>query len=88
MGVKFEFEINIEKINLKNKEISGIETDRGELTSDKYLVTLGSYSPQLLNPIGINIPIYPVKGYSVTLPIVNEEDAPQSTLWMRHIRLP
>ena len=80
IGVKFEFEVNIEKLNVKNKEISGIETDRGELTSDKYLVSLGSYSPQLLNPIGINIPVYPVKGYSVTLPVVNEEDAPQSTL--------
>ena len=34
----------------------------------------------MLSPIGINIPVYPVKGYSVTLPIVNEEDAPQSTL--------
>ena len=80
MGAKFEFGVNIEKLNIKNKEISEIETNQGKLTSDKYLVALGSYSPQLLTPIGINIPVYPVKGYSITLPILNEEHAPQSSL--------
>ena len=80
MGVKFKFGINVEKLITNNGIISAIETDQGELTSDKYLLALGSYSTKLLAPIGIDIPVYPVKGYSVTLSIESEEDAPQSTL--------
>ena len=50
------------------------------LKADAYLVALGSYSPLLLRPIGIRIPVYPVKGYSITLPIVDASGAPESTV--------
>jgi D-amino-acid dehydrogenase len=50
------------------------------MTADAYVMALGSFSPLLLRGIGIEIPVYPVKGYSITLPIVEESDAPQSTV--------
>ena len=40
----------------------------------------GSYSPLLLKSLGIRLPVYPVKGYSITLPIQNDAAAPQGTL--------
>jgi D-amino-acid dehydrogenase len=48
--------------------------------ADAYLVALGSYSPLLLAPLGIRIPVYPVKGYSITLPITDAAGAPESTV--------
>jgi D-amino-acid dehydrogenase len=46
------------------------------LQADAYVVALGSYSPLLLRPLGIRIPVYPVKGYSVTMPIADPSRAP------------
>jgi len=80
MGVKFEFNTQIEDIQIEKERISSIKTNRGEFDSDSYVVALGSYSSNILSKIGINIPVYPVKGYSITLPVLNNEDAPQSTI--------
>jgi D-amino-acid dehydrogenase len=43
-------------------------------------VALGSYSPRLLRSLGVRLPVYPVKGYSITAPIIEAECAPVSTL--------
>lgn len=43
-------------------------------------LALGSYSPQLAKPLGLTLPVYPVKGYSITVPIVKPELAPVSTI--------
>jgi len=80
MGVKFEFNTQIEDIQIEKERISSIKTNRGEFDSDSYVVALGSYSSKILTKIGINIPVCPVKGYSITLPVLNNEDAPQSTI--------
>jgi len=80
MGVKFEFNTQIEDIQIEKERISSIKTNRGEFDSDSYVVALGSYSSKILTKVGINIPVYPVKGYSITLPVLNNEDAPQSTI--------
>ena len=50
------------------------------LTADAYVVALGSYSPVLLRPIGIAVPVYPIKGYSITVPITDADGAPESTV--------
>ena len=80
MGVKFEFNTHIEDILIEKERVSAIKTNRGEFVSDSYIVALGSYSSKILSKVGINIPVYPVKGYSITLPVLNNEDAPQSTI--------
>ncbi|TXH69202.1 MAG: D-amino acid dehydrogenase [Thiothrix sp.] len=79
-GVVFRYGVNIEEIQVNNGKISGVKTDQGVLTADQYVMALGSYSPHLLKPIGIDIPVYPVKGYSITVPVVSPEDAPVSTV--------
>ena len=60
--------------------IGGVVTSAGMLQADAYVVALGSWSPRLLKPLGISIPVYPVKGYSITVPITDADGAPESTV--------
>jgi D-amino-acid dehydrogenase len=80
LGVSFEFNVAVEALNVIAGSITSVKTDKGDIVADKYVVALGSYSAKLLRPIGIDIPVYPVKGYSITMPVLNDEDAPQSTV--------
>ncbi|MCX2698020.1 MULTISPECIES: D-amino acid dehydrogenase [Ochrobactrum] len=80
LGVKFRFGIDIKSLLLTGGKVSGVETSEGILTADRYVVALGSYTPALVKSLGLNAPIYPVKGYSITAPIINEELAPVSTV--------
>ena len=80
MGVNFEFNTKIKSIETNNNEVSSVLTSKGEFKADCYSVSLGSYSTKILSQIGIQTPIYPVKGYSITLPVLTDEDAPQSTI--------
>jgi D-amino-acid dehydrogenase len=70
----------VSAIQTANSQIAGIQTNQGLITADSYVMALGSFSPQLLRPIGIDIPVYPVKGYSITVPIINPDAAPVSTV--------
>ncbi len=79
-GVRFRYGVRIGRMRTDQGKISGVETDQGVLTADRYVVALGSYSPALLWPLGIRLPVYPVKGYSLTLPITDEPAAPVSTV--------
>lgn len=79
-GVKFRYGVSIERLVADKGKLSGVVTDAGVFQADAYVVCLGSYSPLLLRPIGINLPIYPAKGYSVTLPVENPERAPSTSL--------
>ncbi|TVO63989.1 D-amino acid dehydrogenase [Denitromonas ohlonensis] len=80
LGVKFRFGVNIQGIDCEGDRVTGVRTDAGVLTGDKIILALGSYSPQLLKPIGIKIPVYPVKGFSITVPITDATMAPESTI--------
>lgn len=80
LGVRFEYHTPIQGLEVEGGRISALRTAKGPLQADNYIVALGSYSPLLLKPIGIRVPIFPVKGYSATLPVINEEAAPVSTL--------
>jgi D-amino-acid dehydrogenase len=61
---------------VKGVVVSGAEGADETLTADAYVVALGSYSPLLTRPIGLDLPIYPTKGYSATVDIVDEDKAP------------
>jgi len=80
LGVKFEYGVNVTSIDVAGGRIAQVTTDKGVFTADSFVVALGSFSPQVLRPLGIDAPVYPVKGYSITVPIVNEAAAPQSTV--------
>ena len=79
-GVQFRYGTQIKRLLMAAKQIDGVVTDAGALKADAYLVALGSYSPLLLKPLGIRIPVYPVKGYSITVPITDAAGAPESTV--------
>jgi D-amino-acid dehydrogenase len=79
-GARLRFGISIESLLTDGKRITGIVTDHGRMQADAYLVALGSHSPRLLAPLGVRVPIYPVKGYSITLPITDPGGAPESTV--------
>jgi D-amino-acid dehydrogenase len=57
-----------------------VRTSKGMLTADRYVLALGSYSTRMLAPLGIRVPVYPVKGFSITVPIRNAAKSPESTI--------
>jgi D-amino-acid dehydrogenase len=79
-GVKFRFGVRIERLLHVGGQVHGVATATGTVKGDATLVALGSYSPLLLAPLGISLPVYPVKGYSLTLPIQDHGAAPESTV--------
>jgi D-amino-acid dehydrogenase len=80
LGVKFRYNTSIDAIEVSGGKVSGVRTSAGTLTADHYVTALGSFTPQLVKPIGIRIPVYPVKGYSITVPITDATCAPESTI--------
>ncbi|HJV71699.1 D-amino acid dehydrogenase [Ideonella sp.] len=80
LGVKFRFDVDIRRIKGDGLGITAIETSRGPVLADRFLVALGSYSAEMLRPLGIRIPVYPVKGFSITVPITSAHHAPESTI--------
>ncbi|MGD9860682.1 MAG: D-amino acid dehydrogenase [Marinobacterium sp.] len=80
LGVEFRFDTTIDSIEAEQGRIKGVKTSGGDVRGDRYLVALGSYSPQLLKPLGMRLPIYPVKGFSLTIPITDASRAPESTV--------
>ena len=80
LGVQFRLGTTIERLTADAAGITGVVTSAGVLRADAYVVALGSWSPRLLRPLGISIPVYPIKGYSITVPIADPYAAPVSTV--------
>ncbi|MCK1705070.1 D-amino acid dehydrogenase [Bradyrhizobium sp. 146] len=80
LGADFRYGHCINGLDIEAGRVRGVFTDRGAIRSDAVVVALGSYSPLLLKKIGIKLPIYPVKGYSLTIPITDTSRAPESTV--------
>ncbi len=84
LGVQFLYGATVRALHRSGDRIEGVQIQQGAtttiLTADAYVVALGSYSPLLLKPLGLRLPVYPVKGYSLTLPITDATGAPESTV--------
>ena len=80
LGVRFQYGTSIRALEHSGGEVTGVQTDQGLLKADAYLCALGSYSPLMLRPLGLHLPVYPVKGFSITVPIVDASGAPESTV--------
>src|SRR4029079_7994034 len=80
LGVRFAFNVAIEGLNADATRITGVATSKGMLQADAYVVALGSWSPRLVRPLVISLPVYPVKGYSITVPVSDPDAAPVSTV--------
>lgn len=80
LGVNFLFNQNVEKLIVEGDQIKGVQVNGKVLTADRYVLAFGSYSRDFLKPLDLQLPVYPVKGYSLTIPIVDPAFAPQSTV--------
>ena len=79
-GVDFRFNTHVRRLLCDGHVITGVESAEGVLRADRYLVALGSYSTAMVAPVGVRIPVYPVKGFSITVPITDPGKAPESTI--------
>jgi len=79
-GVRFALATNIARLAADGDRLAHVVTDKGEMSADAYVLACGSYSPLLARPLGLRLPVYPVKGYSATLEIEDENAAPAGTL--------
>jgi D-amino-acid dehydrogenase len=79
-GVEFRLETKILRLSQMVGRIAGVLTQHSMMTADAYVCALGSYSQPLLAGVGIRLPIYPAKGYSVTVPITMSNCAPQISI--------
>lgn len=80
LGVEFRFNQDIQRLEYSGDRLDGVWIDGRLETADRYVLALGSYSSQMLKPLGIRAPVYPLKGYSLTVPISDPSMAPVSTV--------
>jgi len=83
-GVIFQYGVEVERIASAGGQVAAVVVN-GEggprlLTADAYVLALGSYSPLLLRPLGIGLPVYPAKGYSATLTLADDSHAPSVSI--------
>lgn len=84
-GVVFRTNTTVHALDAAGGAIDGVQIQDAAsgpsmLTADVYVVALGSHSPKLLRPLGMDPPIYPVKGYSLTIPVADSDAAPRVSL--------
>ncbi|MGG4773740.1 D-amino acid dehydrogenase [Paenalcaligenes sp. Me52] len=80
LGVEFLLGQSMDGFVIEQGQIAGVRVGGKVLKADKYVLAFGSYSRQTLQQLDIDLPVYPVKGYSLTVPLVNPALAPQSTV--------
>jgi D-amino-acid dehydrogenase len=76
-GVTFKWNTEVRGFATEGDRISELVTDKGKLSADIIVLSLGVYSPHVARQLGIDLPIYPVKGYSMTIPIAGRNNAPK-----------
>jgi D-amino-acid dehydrogenase len=76
-GVRFRFDTDILHLDAEGERVTGVGTGGGRLEADAFVLALGSYSPAIVRPLGLRLPVYPVKGYSLTAPKGGWNDAPR-----------
>ena len=80
LGVTFRYGVGIIGLDSDGTRIVAAQTTQGRVVADAFVVAMGSYSPFLTAPFGIKLPVYPVKGYSITVPVTDAAKAPESTI--------
>ncbi|APA84182.1 D-amino acid dehydrogenase [Paraburkholderia sprentiae WSM5005] len=79
LGVKFRYNTSVDALAMAGGRVAGVQCGGELVRADSFVVALGSYSTRFLDGI-VKIPVYPLKGYSITAPIVNAAAAPVSTV--------
>jgi D-amino-acid dehydrogenase len=75
-GAEFRYDTTILGFELDGDRLAGVRTTQGLLQADIYVMCLGNESPILARQLGVKLPIYPIKGYSLTVPIGNHRHPP------------
>jgi D-amino-acid dehydrogenase len=86
-GVVFTFNTTVKRLLLDGTRVAGVVTDGGTLEADAYVVALGSEAARILRPLGIDLPIHPVKGYSLTIDLDGNVPAPRSSVMDEHYKV-
>jgi D-amino-acid dehydrogenase len=76
LTVHFRFGTKITAIETEGDRVTGVTTEKGRFAADAIVVALGPETPLITRGIGLNIPIYPVKGYSATIPLADPSLGP------------
>jgi D-amino-acid dehydrogenase len=79
-GVRFRFETAVEALQVEGERVTAVATSAGPLSADRYVVALATGAVPLLAPLGLRLPIQPVKGYSVTFPVARFDRAPLASV--------
>lgn len=80
LGVKFYYQQQVDEITCQGPRVCSVMINGVEKQADNYVLALGSYSPKIVHSLGIKLPVYPFKGYSITANIRDESRAPVSTI--------
>jgi D-amino-acid dehydrogenase len=75
-GLTFRFDTTITGFEATGFDVRSVLTDKGPVEGDRYVLALGSWSPLLARRLGLRLPVYPIKGYSATVPIGEHRGAP------------
>lgn len=80
LGVSFRTGVTIHGLERDGDRIAAVVTSEGRISADAYVAAMGSYTPELVAPLGMKLPVAPLKGYSLTIPITDAARAPESTV--------
>ncbi|KAG1449284.1 hypothetical protein G6F57_016667 [Rhizopus arrhizus] len=80
LGVDFRYNQTVSGLSTAGGQITGVRVGSEVLTADRYVAAFGSYTRGFLEPLGLDLPVYPVKGYSLPIPLKDEAAAPVSTI--------
>lgn len=69
LGVKFMFDTEVKGFETSGDRIARITTSKGSVAADEFVLCLGVFAPDFARRLGVSLPVYPIKGYSVTMPI-------------------
>jgi D-amino-acid dehydrogenase len=75
--VNFLFGVEVQRLLAAEKRLIGVESSHGVFEADAYVLALGTTAPYVVRPLGIRLPVYPLKGYSLSLPITDDRAAPR-----------
>lgn len=84
-GVRFELGVDVRRLRLDNNRVTALHTSAGEMDAHQVVVCSAAATPALVAPLGIHLPIKPVKGYSLTLPVATPEALPARSLIDHHL---
>ena len=86
-GVQFQFNTTVQGIEKDGWKIKSVQTDRGPVEGDVFIMALGSYSTHLMADTDLKLPVYPAKGYSVTVPVIDDSMAPKTSITSQEHKL-